>query len=88
MFVCDVDPGVDSLKRGRLTPKLFDCFVNASHLFRRRRREFFLMAITAESVGSKRSPIQTERLQVEHSTAGIGRTYALHSIARQKKTVR
>ena len=36
----------------------------------------FSTAITAESVRSKRSQIETERLQVEHSTVGIGRAYA------------
>jgi len=46
------------------------------HFFRLRWRDSFSTAITAESVGSKRSPIQTERLQVEHSIAGIGRAYA------------
>jgi len=45
-----LDPGVDGVKRLRLTPKLFDWLVDASHFFRRRRRGIFSTAITTRLI--------------------------------------
>ena len=36
-----INPGVDGLERSRLTPRLFDRFVDASRCFRRRPRDSF-----------------------------------------------
>ena len=49
-YIYYVDPGVDGVKRLRLTPKLFDWLVDASHFFRRRRRGSFSTAITTRLV--------------------------------------
>ena len=45
-----LDPGVDGVKRLRLTPKLFDWLVDASHFFWRRRRGSFSTAITTRLI--------------------------------------
>jgi len=67
-----IDPGVNGLKRLRLTPKLLYWFVDASHFSRRRRRDSFSTAIRPYGWNCRKQSVpqfKLEWLQVEHSTA-------------------